>query len=296
MVYATYLYARLLKRNRQETYTSKNANRVLEYASLILQIMFIFGYAAVFVYSLAVDPPLTLLVIAGIFFFGAVFVLISVKAQSSITGQLHDKTMEVMRTFVNAIDMKDTYTKGHSQHVYRVTELFYEVLPENIKSGINRSMLLDAALLHDIGKLSIKDEVLNKPGPLDEEDWATMKTHPENGKKILDDTSFSGISEWVLYHHERMDGRGYLKLQGDQIPIESRIIAIADTYSALCTDRIYRPRKQHEKAIEIMLNATVDQLDAALVGYFTNISKKSLEKLLYDLELVEPKEPGNVAA
>lgn len=288
MVFATCKYAQLLKRNRQETYTSKNVSRVLEYVSLILPIMFIFGYVAVFVYSLVTEPPLALLIIAGIFFFGAIFVFISVKVQTSITGQLHDKTLEVMRTFVNAIDMKDSYTKGHSQHVYRVAELFYEVLPENIKNGINKSMLLDAALLHDIGKLSIEDAVLNKPGPLNEEDWAAMKTHPENGKKILDDTSFSGISEWVLYHHERIDGKGYLKLSGDQIPIESRIIAIADTYSALCTDRIYRPRKQHEQALEIMLNATADQLDGALVKYFTNISKKSLEKLLYELELVRP--------
>ncbi len=296
MIFATYKYAQLLKRNRQETYTSKNANRMLENVSLILPIMFIFGYAAVFVYSLVVEPPPALLVIAGIFFFGAIFVFVSVKVQVSITGQLHDKTMEVMRTFVNAIDMKDTYTKGHSQHVYRVTELFYEVLPDDMKSKINRSMLLDAALLHDIGKLSISDDVLNKPGPLNEEDWATMKTHPENGKRILDDTSFSGISEWVLYHHERMDGKGYHKLPGDKIPIEARIISIADTYSALCTDRIYRPRKQHDRAIEIMLGATVDQLDGALVKYFTNIDKEALEKLLYDLELVEPMKAGNVAA
>ncbi len=280
MTYTTYRYARLIKRNRRETYTAKHVNRRTENISLSLMYFFILGYLGAFVYAVVSDVEFIFLFIALIFFFGAIFVYASVKAQISMSDQLRGKTMEVMRTFVNAIDMKDSYTKGHSEHVYEIVDLFYEELPEKLKNKINQSMLLDAALLHDIGKLSIKDEVLNKPGPLDADDWEVIKTHPEKGKKILDDTCFCDISGWVLLHHERMDGNGYYRVAGEGIPLEARIIAIADTYSALCTDRVYRSKRSHIQAMTIMEEASGKQLDTELMKYFLKIQPSKLEKLV----------------
>jgi len=193
---------------------------------------------------------------------------------------MRNKNDELINTFVNAVDMKDTYTRGHSEHVYAVTNLFYNALRDDYKKKISRPKLLDAARLHDCGKISIRDDVLNKPGELSAEDWEIIKTHPGNGKRILDDTYLREISDWVLYHHERVDGKGYYGLSGNDIPIESRMIAIADTYSALTTNRIYRSGIRHDRVIDIMLEASGTQLDDKLMQQFLLINPWRLEALL----------------
>lgn len=135
-------------------------------------------------------------------------------------------------------------------------------------------------MLHDCGEISIKDEILNKAGPLAAEDWASIKTHPLVGQKMLDDTCFREISSWVLYHHERMDGKGYYGLPGPDIPVEARLIAIADTYSALSTNRVYRRRLSHGDAVKIMRQVAGTQLDAGLLECFLKIDPPALAELL----------------
>lgn len=279
MLLATYRYHTLIQYNRQATYQTQKANRRAEYRALALMYFFVAGFVVSLLTTLSGQNGSGYTFGLTIFFFGSIFIHSTISSQISMTMLLREKNMETMKTFVNAIDLKDSYTKGHSEHVYDLVALIYNYLPENVRQKINKPKLLDAAILHDCGKLSIKDDILNKCGRLSTGDWEAIKTHPANGKKMLDDTCFSDISEWVLYHHERVDGKGYYGLSGDEIPVESKIISIADTYSALSTDRIYRQRYSHERTIEIMALSTGSQLDIELMGCFMRIAPHELHNV-----------------
>ena len=114
---------------------------------------------------------------------------------------------------------------------------------------------------------------------LTQEEWEIMQQHPKIGVEILEPLrSFSHIKPWILYHHERMDGRGYYGLKGTQIPLASRIIAVADTYSAVTMRRSYKAPRSHEEAIAILRNAAGDQLDPVLVEYFCAIPESELSR------------------
>lgn len=276
---ATWRFIKLIKQTRAAAYHEKKGSSRSEVVPLALMYCFI----AAFTVSIAdtVLGPATRMstVMLSVFFCVALFIHSTVNSQIAITMLLREKNMEIMKTFVNTIDLKDSYTKGHSEHVYDLVNLIYEHLPEKLRAPLNKPKLLDAAMLHDCGKISIKDEILNKRGRLSQEDWEAIKGHAATGKRMLDDTCFSGISYWVLYHHERVDGKGYYGLAGKEIPLESRIIAIADTYSALTTDRIYRKRYAHDQAVEIMALSTGSQLDTELMGCFMRIPLMELEKV-----------------
>lgn len=279
MVLSTIRYHKLVIYNREETYATQSNHRATQWVSLFLMYLFIAGYIVGLVDTARRQVEPIYAFVAVIFFLGGIFIFFAINTQNQMAVTLREKTRETMKTFVNAIDMKDAYTKGHSTHVYAVVKLLFECLPDSEKRSMNRLKLLDAALLHDIGKISIDDEILNNPGQLSRQDWDIIKTHPRNGKKMLDDTCYREISDWVLLHHERMDGTGYYGTQKEDIPIEARIIAIADMYCALCTDRVYRGRKKHDDAIRIMLEAAGTQLDEALVNVFLKIDRQKLEKI-----------------
>ncbi|MCC8193976.1 MAG: HD-GYP domain-containing protein [Deltaproteobacteria bacterium] len=278
--YSTLRYRALFRYNRQETYRALAGTPWVETLSLFFLYLFTFGFVAALGQVILKDVDSVYVVVLVFLCLGALFIFFSVNAQVAMAVKLRLKTMELMRTVVNAIDMKDAYTKGHSEHVQKLVALLYDHLDEAVRARIDKHRLLDAALLHDCGKISVRDGVLNKPGHLTVEEWADMKSHPLTGKKMLDDTCFSDISDWVLYHHERMDGKGYFGLEGDDIPLESRMISIADSYSALTTNRIYRPRLSHDEALEIMSAAAGSQFDPFLMGCFLKINRRSLERVL----------------
>jgi HD-GYP domain-containing protein (c-di-GMP phosphodiesterase class II) len=179
---------------------------------------------------------------------------------------------------VNAIDLKGSSFKGHSQQVYDIVSLFYEEL-HDYWHVLNRKKLLDAAILHDIGKINIASDILCKQEALTREEWETLKSHTIRGKEMLDETCFREISDWILYHHERVDGNGYCGLVSQDIPIEAKIIAIADAYSALCSDRSYRARISHEDAISIISREAGKQFDRKLVDCFLRIDKNALARI-----------------
>jgi diguanylate cyclase (GGDEF)-like protein/putative nucleotidyltransferase with HDIG domain len=136
------------------------------------------------------------------------------------------------------LDLRDGGTARHSQTVARLAEQVGQELawtPERVER------MRVAGLLHDIGKLGISDAILHKPGPLDDAEWEEMKRHPEVGARILEHANLKDIASWVLAHHERIDGGGYpLALVGEQIPLEARVLAVADAYEAMTADRPYR--------------------------------------------------------
>ena len=275
LVFAIKKYYKMLQTAKEEEYHSQTSSAKFGMFSLILMFIFMGGFLVGFVDMIVRDVEPIYMFVVTINLLGVIFIHSTINTEFIMLGQLRQKTLETMRTFVNLIEMKDEYTRGHSQHVYNIVAVFYDSLDSDIREKINRTRLLDAAMLHDIGKIGIADEVLNKPGKLTDEDWELIRKHPLNGKKMLDDTCFIVISGWVLYHHERMDGKGYYKLPGNDIPLESRIIAIADTYSALRTNRVYRSKKTHEMAIEIMKEESGKQFDPELLEIFCKIDPEN---------------------
>jgi HD-GYP domain-containing protein (c-di-GMP phosphodiesterase class II) len=164
------------------------------------------------------------------------------------------------------LDLRDVGTARHSQTVGRYAEAIARALalPE---SRIER--IRAAGVLHDLGKLGVADAVLKKPGKLTAEEWVEMRRHPELGARILDHANLRDISGWVLAHHERIDGRGYPHaLAGDEIPLEARILAVADAYEAMTADRAYRSALGHDAAQQELCAGAGTQFDPRVVDAF----------------------------
>ena len=126
-----------------------------------------------------------------------------------------------------------------------------------------------AGMLHDIGKVGIADSILGKPGPLSPSEWDQVRRHPEMAARILAARELTDIREWVLARHEQPDGHGYPRgLLGDQIPIESRILAVAESYDAMTSERPYRAAKTRDEAIAEMGRYAGSQFDGAVVDAF----------------------------
>lgn len=158
---------------------------------------------------------------------------------------------QTIAALLAAIEIKDEDTTRHN---LRVAELAVAIGREmQLKGGILR-VLARSGLLHDIGKVAIPDAVLGKPGPLDDDEWVLVRRHPSVAVDLLGQAAkLRREAEIVHAHHERMDGRGYPRgLSGVQIPLEARIIAVADTYDVLVTDRPYRKAYPVSEAIRVL--------------------------------------------
>jgi HD-GYP domain-containing protein (c-di-GMP phosphodiesterase class II) len=126
-----------------------------------------------------------------------------------------------------------------------------------------------AGVLHDLGKLGIADAILHKPGPLDDAEWREMRRHPEIGARILEHAGLRDIAGWVRAHHERLDGRGYPgALLADDIPLEARVLAVADAYEAMIADRPYRSAMPAAEAVEELRRCAGSQFDPEVVDAF----------------------------
>ncbi|MDR2939229.1 MAG: HD domain-containing protein [Clostridiales bacterium] len=275
-------YYRVLEYMKKQAYEKKIFNNKIYIASFIMMVFFFIGYIFTGFVIKNSEFHFDQLLISLIFFFGAIFVLCMVTVQWTMAKTISNKTTELIQSMIYSVEAKDLYTKGHSEHVFKLVVLFYNYLPQDIKSNINYTKLSDAALLHDIGKIGIPDGILNKPGKLNEEEWEIIRGHPKNAKSILEKTSYREISDMVLYHHERIDGNGYYKIPEHMIPLESKIIAIADTFSALYTDRVYRKKFPFDKAISILKEASGTQLDSKLVDIFCSIPEEEFNNASVD--------------
>jgi diguanylate cyclase (GGDEF)-like protein/PAS domain S-box-containing protein len=174
---------------------------------------------------------------------------------------------KTINAIINALHEKN---KREEQHSHRVS-----VLCISIGKALNLSEgeieeLKTVGLLHDIGKIAIEESILNKPGKLTDNEWGEIKRHPEIGYRILSTVNeMSEMSEYVLTHHERWDGKGYPKcLKGEEIPLQSRIIAIADTYDAMTSERSYRSALPEAIVIEELQRNAGCQFDPELVKVF----------------------------
>ena len=184
----------------------------------------------------------------------------------------HTHLMEMVTSLAGAIDAKDPYTKGHSTSVSRYAEALARAvnLPENEVERIKIG-----ALLHDVGKIGIPESVLKNPGKLTDEEWEILKQHPTIGaeKVLAPNEALRDLIPIVKYHHERIDGRGYPEgLKGNEIPLEARIVSVADAYHALVSDRPYRKGMPIEKACAILREGAGVQWDSDLVRQFISIA------------------------
>ena len=192
-------------------------------------------------------------------------------SQASIAienARLFDETQrtyyDTLRSLAGALEARDSYTQGHSERVAKLSMRIAEELglPEE-----DRKEIYSAALLHDIGKIGVRDEVLLKPGRLTPEEMNIIRGHPIFGDAILGPLKFLGkVAGMVRHHHERWDGNGYPdKLKGEDIPLASRIVAVADSFDALTSDRPYRDRKTLGETLRIVEEESGRQFDPQVV-------------------------------
>jgi diguanylate cyclase (GGDEF)-like protein/putative nucleotidyltransferase with HDIG domain len=168
-----------------------------------------------------------------------------------------------------ALDMRDTGTARHSQTVGRYSELMARELGLPAEQ-VERVRV--AGVLHDIGKIGVSDAILRKPGPLTEDEYNQMKKHPEIGARILGGSGLNDIREWILAHHERPDGRGYpSRLADADIPLEAKILAVADSYEAMTSDRVYRKSIGARAAREQLEECSGAQFDPQVVAAFLRV-------------------------
>ncbi len=181
-----------------------------------------------------------------------------------------DSVVEIVMALSKALEARDLSTGAHCRKITRLTELM--AVRQNC-SFQEIQIIRRAALLHDIGKIGIPDQILHKPGPLSDKEWVVMRQHPEIGARILRMVrGLSEVSKLVLAHHERYDGSGYpYGLRGEAIPLGARILAVVDAYGAMVVDRVYRPAKSYNEAIEELKRCSGKDFDPRIVDTFLNL-------------------------
>jgi hypothetical protein len=183
-------------------------------------------------------------------------------AQDAVSQERLDAVMLLAET----LDLRDEGTARHSQTVGEYARATAERLglPDERVDRVHA-----AGVLHDLGKLAIADAILHKPGTLDDAEWREIQRHPDVGARILEHAGLADIAGWVRAHHERIDGRGYpLGLTAAAIPLEARILAVADAYEAMCADRPYRAGMHESDARAELCRESGTQFDPAVVDAF----------------------------
>ncbi|MFO0375989.1 MAG: HD domain-containing phosphohydrolase [bacterium] len=184
-----------------------------------------------------------------------------------------------LKALTSSLDAKDRYTAGHSERVACLARQLALALglPENIAERVHI-----AGMVHDVGKIGVPEAVLLKPGKPTEAEFAMIKRHPEIGYAILKDIPLmQDILPGVLHHHERYDGKGYPSgLAGEQIPLFGRILAIADTFDAMSSNRSYRPALGRQQVIAELQRCAGTQLDPALVPVFLSLDLSFFDRLM----------------
>ncbi|MFB0564124.1 MAG: HD domain-containing phosphohydrolase [Candidatus Aminicenantaceae bacterium] len=198
---------------------------------------------------------------------------------------IYNTTLENLMT---ALDLRDVETFGHSRTVAKYSEVLAKIL------GIKKKEALDnirkGALLHDVGKIAIPDSILKKPTPLTDAEWKKIKLHPSLGYGLIKEIKLlKEAANIILYHHERVDGKGYPKgLKKDHIPIESRIFSLADALDAITSHRPYRKERDFPAAKEEIQINKGKQFDSDVVDAFCSLSLEKWEKFRYETTKLLP--------
>jgi len=180
--------------------------------------------------------------------------------------------MGTVKALAEAIDEKDPYTRGHSERVNQYAVLLAKQM------GLSKKEIYEvhiSSLFHDIGKIGIEDKILRKPAALTDEEYTVMKQHPNKGYQMLSKIrAMKDIIPGIRFHHERWDGSGYpMGMKGDQIPLAARIVAVADAFDAMTTNRPYQKAMPFEKAIARLFELSDRAYDRRVVGAFSEAYK-----------------------
>jgi HD-GYP domain-containing protein (c-di-GMP phosphodiesterase class II) len=219
------------------------------------------------------------------FFMGDVTLISTIAKQIAIVirnarlfSEVRSLFLNLVKSLISIVEAKHKYTKGHSERVHAISCYLGK------KLGLKRharEVLHWASLFHDVGKISVPDAILNKPGTLTEEEFAVIKRHPVVGSEVL--SHIEQLHEAlpaIRHHHERMDGSGYPDgLKGDEVPLAARIIAVADVYDALTSTRSYRPAMPVSKALELMREEEGRHFDPRVLRLFLEKHDEILQVL-----------------
>ena len=190
--------------------------------------------------------------------------------------ELREMSLTMVRSLVNAVDQKDQYTSGHSLRV----GYYASLLGRALNLGDEEVQMLQwGALLHDVGKIGIRDDVLKKRGKLTEDEFDHIKEHPARSHRVVEEVpQLAGALQGVLHHHERFDGAGYpMGWAGESIPLQARIIQIADVFDALTSDRAYRPAYHWEAALDILREEAGKAVDPQIQKVFDRLIREQVE-------------------
>ncbi len=216
--------------------------------------------------------------------------LVAIRQSFEVATRLRHETEEALYALVRVLHERDGETAGHSEREARYAEKIARRL------GLTDDevrVIVQAARLHDIGKVGVRDSVLRKAGPLSDEEWAEMTKHPVIGSDILNHLSlFRRGAKLVRHHHERYDGKGYPDgLKGEEIPLGSRIIAVADAFDAMVSDRPYRKGIPVEEALRRLAAEAGRQFDPVVVGTLIKIVTEELAESSTQAETPPGEEP-----
>lgn len=187
--------------------------------------------------------------------------------------QLKQAEVDTIASLIKTEEAKDVYTRGHSE---KVTEMSLAIAEEMHLDGESKKTLARAAILHDIGKIGISNDILNKKEKLTDSEWQVIKEHPENAIRILTPLRFlSAEREIILSHHERYDGKGYPRgLKGEDICLEAMILAVADAFDAMNSERPYRKPLIRDAIIEELIHGRDSQHSAQVTDTLLILLKK----------------------
>jgi response regulator RpfG family c-di-GMP phosphodiesterase len=205
---------------------------------------------------------------------------------------LQESFQQTIQGFARAMEAKDPYTHGHSDRVMQYSRLIADGLGFDPTAA---EKIRTAALMHDVGKIGIPLDALNKAQKLTREEYEVFKEHPDKGRRILEPIEFlREVVPAVFHHHEQYDGTGYpLGLKGEEIPIEARILAVADTYDAMTSDRAYRKALSHEIAVAELRRCAGTQFDPKIVAAFIiEMEKQRRDRQPTDPNCAEPASAG----
>jgi putative nucleotidyltransferase with HDIG domain len=190
--------------------------------------------------------------------------------------EMHESTRLLLENMADTVDNRDQFTHEHSK---RVTEWTRDLVKEVGLTGVEAQLIHTAARVHDIGKITVPDSILHKHERLTPEEWEIMEAHPARGAEMLERyPAFARGAAIVRSHHERFDGQGYPdKIRGTDIPFGARVIAVADSFDAMVSDRPYRKGMPWERAAGILSAGRGTQWDPELVAAFLHIIGPQLE-------------------
>jgi putative nucleotidyltransferase with HDIG domain len=197
--------------------------------------------------------------------------------RAKLTERIQEINIESVRALVEAIELRDPYTIGHS---IQVANLATRIAQELELSEREKNLIEFAGLLHDVGKIIVPEAILQKSSVLTDEEWQIIKRHVVHSAKIIEPIrNLRSVQNWILHHHEQWDGSGYPDgISAEKIPLQSRILAVCDAYSAMTGDRPYRKALSDEDARREIVNVAGKQLDPKIVSLFLSLDLEINEK------------------